>query len=192
MPEISEPTSSTFTLPHQARHLLRRRPGLQAASARELVAEPTTSTPSSATTTRAGRARTSTLLENAPRCWGLSELRREAVNAQEPFPYDQRGRGRARARPLHPAGEAGRAVAALPPDADDRPARCFGAMAREVVEAYGDKIMEHPVGTGPFMLTSGGAARASCWSATRTTASVLLRRAGARPTTRARRPSPPS
>ena len=28
----------------------------------------------------------------------------------------------------------------------------FGAVAREVVEFYGDKIMEHPVGTGPFVL----------------------------------------
>ncbi|MBC5764335.1 ABC transporter substrate-binding protein [Ramlibacter albus] len=28
----------------------------------------------------------------------------------------------------------------------------LGLMAREVVEKYGDKIMEHPVGTGPFML----------------------------------------
>jgi ABC-type transport system substrate-binding protein len=28
----------------------------------------------------------------------------------------------------------------------------FGAVAREVVEKYGDKIMEHPVGTGPFKL----------------------------------------
>jgi ABC-type transport system substrate-binding protein len=28
----------------------------------------------------------------------------------------------------------------------------FGAVAREVVEFYGDKIMEHPVGTGPFQL----------------------------------------
>lgn len=28
----------------------------------------------------------------------------------------------------------------------------LGIMAREVVEAYGDRIMEHPVGTGPFML----------------------------------------
>jgi ABC-type transport system substrate-binding protein len=28
----------------------------------------------------------------------------------------------------------------------------FGAVAREVVEFYGDKIMEHPVGTGPFRL----------------------------------------
>lgn len=28
----------------------------------------------------------------------------------------------------------------------------FGIVAREVVEAYGDRIMEHPVGTGPFKL----------------------------------------
>ena len=28
----------------------------------------------------------------------------------------------------------------------------FGVVAREVVERYGDKIMEHPVGTGPFKL----------------------------------------
>jgi ABC-type transport system substrate-binding protein len=30
----------------------------------------------------------------------------------------------------------------------------FGAVAREVIEAYGDKSMEHPVGTGPFRLAS--------------------------------------
>jgi ABC-type transport system substrate-binding protein len=30
----------------------------------------------------------------------------------------------------------------------------FGAVAREVVQAYGDDIMEHPVGTGPFRLAS--------------------------------------
>ncbi|MDB6000363.1 MAG: bicyclomycin resistance protein, partial [Rhizobacter sp.] len=29
----------------------------------------------------------------------------------------------------------------------------FGAMAREVVDFYGDDIMAHPVGTGPFRLT---------------------------------------
>jgi len=29
----------------------------------------------------------------------------------------------------------------------------FGIVAREVVEAYGDRIMEHPVGTGPFKLS---------------------------------------
>ena len=28
----------------------------------------------------------------------------------------------------------------------------YGAVAREVIEAYGDKIMAHPVGTGPFRL----------------------------------------
>jgi ABC-type transport system substrate-binding protein len=28
----------------------------------------------------------------------------------------------------------------------------YGAVAREVVEKYGERIMEHPVGTGPFML----------------------------------------
>jgi ABC-type transport system substrate-binding protein len=28
----------------------------------------------------------------------------------------------------------------------------FGIVAREVVEKYGDRIMEHPVGTGPFIL----------------------------------------
>ncbi len=32
-------------------------------------------------------------------------------------------------------------------------ASVMGAVAREVVEKYGDAIMEHPVGTGPFMLT---------------------------------------
>ncbi len=31
-------------------------------------------------------------------------------------------------------------------------ARVFGAVAREVVEAYADEIMGHPVGTGPFRL----------------------------------------
>ena len=30
----------------------------------------------------------------------------------------------------------------------------YGAVAREVVEYYGDKIMQHPVGTGPFKLAA--------------------------------------
>jgi ABC-type transport system substrate-binding protein len=41
----------------------------------------------------------------------------------------------------------------------------LGIVAREVVEKYGDKIMEHPVGTGPFKLQS--------W--TRTSQMVLVR-----------------
>lgn len=32
-------------------------------------------------------------------------------------------------------------------------AGAFGIVAREVVEKYGEKIMEHPVGTGPFKLS---------------------------------------
>lgn len=37
----------------------------------------------------------------------------------------------------------------------------FGVVAREVVEKYGDKIMEHPVGTGPFMLKADEWTRSS-------------------------------
>ena len=33
-------------------------------------------------------------------------------------------------------------------------ASVVGAVAREVVEAYGERIMEHPVGTGPYRLVS--------------------------------------
>jgi ABC-type transport system substrate-binding protein len=33
-------------------------------------------------------------------------------------------------------------------------ASVVGAVAREAVEAYGDRIMEHPVGTGPFRLVA--------------------------------------
>jgi len=36
-----------------------------------------------------------------------------------------------------------------------------GALAREVVERYGDKIMEHPVGTGAFMLKADEWVRSS-------------------------------
>jgi ABC-type transport system substrate-binding protein len=36
-----------------------------------------------------------------------------------------------------------------------------GAVAREVAEKYGDKIMEHPVGTGPFMLKADEWTRSS-------------------------------
>jgi ABC-type transport system substrate-binding protein len=49
-------------------------------------------------------------------------------------------------------------------------ASLFGAVAREVVEAYGDQIMAHPVGTGPFRLAA--------W--TRSSRIVLERNAGYR------------
>ncbi len=82
---------------------------------------------------------------------GLDELRQEALRNKQPFNYDREIDGvRALSRyviqyrvteprprlPMEYLADAG----------------LFGAVAREVVEAYGDKIMEHPVGTGPFVL----------------------------------------
>ena len=81
---------------------------------------------------------------------GLDELRQKALAEKKPFDYDREIEGlRAldrytlqfrieQPRPRFPETLA----------ASD----LFGAVAREVVEMYGDKIMEHPVGTGPFKL----------------------------------------
>jgi ABC-type transport system substrate-binding protein len=83
---------------------------------------------------------------------GLRELREAALKSGKPFDYDREVEGlkaldrytlRVKLREPRPrhlyAIWAGRDVYA-------------GAVAREVVEFYGDKIMEHPVGTGPFRL----------------------------------------
>jgi ABC-type transport system substrate-binding protein len=82
---------------------------------------------------------------------GLDELYQEVVKTKQPFDYDREVEGlkaidrytfRVRlkeGRPRHLYTWAGRDL--------------YGAVAREVVEAYGDKTMEHPVGTGPFRLT---------------------------------------
>ncbi len=84
---------------------------------------------------------------------GLAALRRQAMDKKKPFDYDKEIEGlRAldrytlqikteRARP--------RLLETLLAGSD-----LYGAMAREVVEHYGDKISEHPVGTGPFLLKS--------------------------------------
>jgi len=81
---------------------------------------------------------------------GLQELRDAAVKNKKPFDYDAKVEGlqaidrytlRVRlreSRPRHLYTWAARDV--------------LGAMAREVVEAYGDRITDHPVGTGPFRL----------------------------------------
>ena len=81
---------------------------------------------------------------------GLIELHDEAQKSKKPFDYDRKVEGlqaidrytlRVRlreSRPRHLYTWAARDV--------------FGAVAREVVEAYGDRIMDHPVGTGPFRL----------------------------------------
>lgn len=82
---------------------------------------------------------------------GLDELRAAAL-AGQPFDYD---------RPIPGLKASGRYVLELHV-ADPRPrllevlatGDLFGAVAREVVEHYGDRIMDHPVGTGPFRLGS--------------------------------------
>jgi ABC-type transport system substrate-binding protein len=82
---------------------------------------------------------------------GLDELRQRALQTKKPFDYD---------RPVEGLRALDRYTLQLRLKAP-RPRLLFllagdqvGAVAREVVEHYGDKIMEHPVGTGPFMLKS--------------------------------------
>ncbi|MEO8299091.1 MAG: ABC transporter substrate-binding protein [Burkholderiales bacterium] len=78
---------------------------------------------------------------------GLRELRDESLASRRPFDYDKPVAGletpdrytlRIRLREPRP-----RLLYTL---------TSLGAMAREVVERYGDQIMAHPVGTGPFRL----------------------------------------
>jgi len=89
------------------------------------------------------------LLENA-KILGLSELRRELMAAKKPFDYDREVEGLkvldrytlqirlgvGDPRFVYQFADAG----------------FLGAVAREVVEFYGDTIMEHPVGTNAFRL----------------------------------------
>ncbi len=82
---------------------------------------------------------------------GLTELRNKIMAAKQPFPYDIEVEGlRALDRytfeiKLAEPSPRFHQEALTDPGS-------FGAVAREVVEFYGDKIMEHPVGTGPFKL----------------------------------------
>ena len=81
---------------------------------------------------------------------GLSELRRELMAAGKPFDYDRPVEGlRALDRYTFEVrlAEPSPRLQYLFTDAG-----VTGALAREVVEHYGDKITEHPVGTGPFRL----------------------------------------
>ncbi len=81
---------------------------------------------------------------------GLDERRKQAIDAKKPFDYDTPLEGlraldrttlRFRLKETRPRFVESLCVGDL-----------YGAVAREVVEFYGDKIMEHPVGTGPFRL----------------------------------------
>ena len=89
------------------------------------------------------------LLESAG-ILGLSELRQEIIAAKKPFDYDREVEGlkaldryTLQVRLSKPAPRLLHQIA-------DPSFTC--AVAREVVEFYGDKIGEHPVGTGPFVL----------------------------------------
>jgi len=88
-------------------------------------------------------------LENAG-LLGLSELRRKAIEARQPFDYDAEVEGAQvldRYRFVVRIREPAPRFYYLFTDG-----AVMGAVAREVVEAYGDAIMAHPVGTGPYRL----------------------------------------
>jgi ABC-type transport system substrate-binding protein len=90
-------------------------------------------------------------LENAG-ILGLSELRKKALADQTPFPYDTEVEGiRALDRYTFEVRLAKPAPRFYYAFADGA---VMGAVAREVIEAYPGKSMEHPVGTGPFRLAS--------------------------------------
>jgi ABC-type transport system substrate-binding protein len=90
------------------------------------------------------------IFENA-KIVGLGEVRKKALADKQPFNYDTVVEGlRTLDRHTFQIKLAEAAPRFLFNIAD---ASMSGALAREVVEAYGDKIGEHPVGTGPFRLT---------------------------------------
>ena len=90
------------------------------------------------------------ILENA-RILGMTELRKKLLAEKKPFDYDTPVEGlRALDRytlQIKLAEAAPRFISTYFTDSS-----FTGAMAREVVEFYGDKIGEHPVGTGPYRL----------------------------------------
>ena len=89
------------------------------------------------------------ILENAG-ILGLSELRKKLIAEKKPFDYDTEVEGlRALDRYTFQIKLADPSPRFLYNFADGS---FTGAQAREVVEFYGDKIGEHPVGTGPYRL----------------------------------------
>jgi ABC-type transport system substrate-binding protein len=81
---------------------------------------------------------------------GLAALREEALKSKAPFDYD---------RPIEGLQVLDRYTLRFR-FSEPRPrfiqtladSSLYGAVAREVVDAYGDKVMDKPVGTGPFRL----------------------------------------
>lgn len=81
---------------------------------------------------------------------GLAALREKALKDRQPFDYDTEIEG---IRALDRYTIQFKLEEPRPRFADTLASNdLFGAVAREVVERYGDAIAEHPVGTGPFRL----------------------------------------
>jgi ABC-type transport system substrate-binding protein len=80
---------------------------------------------------------------------GLSELRSELMAAKQPFDYDREVDG---LRALDRYTFRIRLAQPDPRFVQTLTDPGWGAVAREVVELYGDNIMAHPVGTGAFRL----------------------------------------
>ena len=81
---------------------------------------------------------------------GLEDVRNAAIKGKRAFDYDREVEG---LRALDRYTIQFKLARPNPRFTDEiSDPSVTGAVAREVVEAYGDKIMEHPVGTGPFRL----------------------------------------
>ena len=85
----------------------------------------------------------------AARLLGLSELRREAIAGKKAFDYEREVEG---ARALDRYTYRIRLAEPSPRFLLQMADVAWAAVAREVVEFYGDAISEHPVGTGAFRL----------------------------------------
>ena len=91
-------------------------------------------------------------LENA-QVLGMTELRKKLTAEQKPFDYDTPVEGiKTLDRYTFRVKLARTTPRFLLTEFTDT--NVAGALAREVVELYGDKVGEHPVGTGPFILKS--------------------------------------
>ncbi len=112
------------------------------------------------------------------RMLGLAELRDAALKNRRPFDYDTEVEG---LRALDRYTLRFRFERPLPRFIQTLAGGdLYGAVAREVVEAYGDEIPAHPVGTGPFRLAE--------WR--RSSKIVLARSPGYRPVVYDAQPSP--
>ncbi len=84
------------------------------------------------------------------RMLGLSELREAAIKGKRPFDYDTEVEGLRAIDRYTIQFKLGQTNPRFAGELTQ--SSVTGAVAREVVEFYGDRIMEHPVGTGPFRL----------------------------------------